>query len=119
MYMVFLVIHDRRQTDAVMAEWTKAGIRGATLFDSVGAYRRRKRIPGRFAYTTSYSDDINQTITAIVSDEETALRALSATEKILGDLNNPETGIFTYWPLAAVKGIQKNYTPDDDERARR
>ena len=107
MYMVFLVLHDRKHTDAVLAEWTRVGVNGATLMDSVGAYRLRKRIPGRYAYTTASTEEINQSIFAIVPDEAMALNALAATEAVIDDLSRPETGVFSYWPLTSVKGISK------------
>ena len=46
---------------------------------------------------------------AIVNDEEIIERCLEETEKVTGDLTLPRTGIFSYWPLTFVKGIQKNY----------
>ncbi len=107
MYMIFLVLHERKNTNAVLSEWSKAGVGGATLMDSTGAYRLRKRIPGRYAFATINTEDINQSIFAIVQDEDTALRALAATEAVIGDLNLPETGVFSYWPLAGVKGVYK------------
>ena len=72
-----------------------------------GAYRLRKRIPGRYAYTTASTEEINQSIFAIVPDEAMALNALAATEAVIGDLSRPETGVFSYWPLTSVKGISK------------
>lgn len=109
MFMIFLVLHDLKNTDAVLAEWTKAGVGGATLMDSTGAFRRRKRVPGRFVYANVDTEEINRSIFAIVASEELALAALAATERVVGDLSLPDTGVFSYWPLVAVKGVPKIY----------
>lgn len=112
MFMIMFVLNDSKKTDQILDGWSKAGVNGATLLESTGAYRRRMRIPGRYAYTTTNSDETNLTLMAIVMDEETVQNCLAETEKIIGDLSQPNTGIFSYWPLAAVKGITKNYKTD-------
>lgn len=109
MYMIMFVLNDEKKTDVVLDAWGKAGVRGATLMDSTGAYRRRMRIPGRFAYATTSKDTTNITLFAVVLDEEIARNCLQETEKVIGDLSQPETGIFAYWELAGVKGIIKNF----------
>ncbi len=107
MFMIMFVLNDRKQVDRILEEWHKAGINGSTLIDSTGAYRRRMRIPGRYAYAMTNMDEMNVTLFAMVSAEEAVKNCLKATEKILGDLDQPNTGIFSYWPLAGVKGINK------------
>ena len=31
---------------------------------------------------------------------------------LVGDLSNPDTGIFCYWELNGVKGLHKNYSAE-------
>ena len=106
--MIMFVLNDRKHTDQVLEEWNNAGIKGATLMESTGAYRRRMQIPGRYAYATTNVDEGNITLFAIVPDQTSVNNCLAATEKVVGDLNEPNTGVFTYWPLANVKGIMKH-----------
>lgn len=109
MYMIMFVLNDSKKLDLVLEGWSSVGVNGVTILQSTGAYRRRMRIPGRYAYTTAASDENNETLMAMIEDEETVLKCLEATKKMIGDLSQPNTGIFTYWPLTAVEGIRKNY----------
>jgi hypothetical protein len=43
-----------------------------------------------------------------VPDQAAVNNCLAATEKVVGDLNEPHTGVFTYWLLSNVKGIMKH-----------
>lgn len=112
MYMIMFVLNDSKKLDLVLDGWNNAGIHGVTIFETTGAYRRRMRIPGRYAYTTTASDENNETLMAMVADEAAVKACLDATVKMIGDLSQPNTGIFTYWPLSAVEGINKKYPKD-------
>ena len=93
----------------ILDGWNKIGVRGVTILDSIGAYRVRKRIPGRFAFTTATADENSKTLIALVELEEVVQACLAETERLIGDLSEPNTGIFTYWPVTEIKGIHKNY----------
>ena len=82
---------------------------GGKRVESIGAYRVRKRIPGRFAFTTANADENSKTLIAMVETEETVKNCLAETEDLIGDLSEPNTGIFSYWPVTEIKGIHKNY----------
>lgn len=112
MFMIMFVLNDPQKTDLVLDSWNKAGVSGTTLIESTGAFRRRMRIPGRYAYTTATKDENNTTLMAIVQDESVVTTCLEETEKVIGNLSNHDTGIFSYWPLAGVKGFPKNYSLD-------
>ena len=109
MYMAMFVLNDSKKIDQILDGWSQVGVNGATLLESTGAYRRRMRIPGRYAYATTSKDETNTTLMAIVEKEDTINKCLEMTEKIIGNLDEPNTGVFSYWPLAYVKGISKNY----------
>ena len=113
MYMIMFVLNDQKKTDLVLDGWSKAGVRGVTLMETTGAYRRRMRIPGRYAYTTQNMDENNITLMAIVIEEEIVKNCLKETEEIIGDLNKPDTGVFAYWELTDVKGIRKQFQADN------
>lgn len=111
MYMVMLVLDDPDQLDSLLASWEKAGIGGATILESTGIHRRQRRIiPMRYLFqTTGPQERGHFTLLAIVDNEEVVQRCLEATEKLVGDLNQPNTGIFAAWPLSVVKGLPKYY----------
>lgn len=109
MYIIMFVLHDSKKLDMVLDGWNKIGVSGATILESTGAYRVRKRIPGRFAFTTANSDENSKTLMALVEEEQVVKNCLAETQRLVGDLNEPKTGIFTYWEVCDIVGIHKNY----------
>ena len=109
MYIIMFVLNDSKKLDMIIDGWNKIGVRGVTILESIGAYRVRKRIPGRFAFTTANSDETSKTLMAMVEEEKVVKDCLAETERLIGDLSGPNTGIFTYWPVTEIKGIHKNY----------
>ncbi len=109
MYIIMFVLNDSKKLDMILDGWKKIGVRGVTILDSIGAYRVRKRIPGRFAFTTANADESSKTLIAMVEDEQVVKNCLTETENLIGDLSEPNTGIFSYWQAAEIKGLHKNY----------
>ena len=118
MHMIMLVLDDPSRLDAVVEAWRGAGVSGATILESMGAYRRQSaRVHGRYLFglpgladTTARSQ---QTLFAIVPDRRTAELCLDATEGVVGDLEEPNTGVFAAWQLSLAKGV-----PEEHGRAR-
>ena len=109
MYIIMFVLNDSKKLDMILEGWNKVGVKGVTILESIGAYRVRKRIPGRFAFTTANADETSKTLMAMVEGEQTVKDCLAETERLIGDLSEPNTGIFSYWPVTEIKGIHKNY----------
>jgi nitrogen regulatory protein PII len=107
MYIVFFVLDESDQLDAVLEALNEGGVSGVTIIESTGSYRRlAKRIP--FPYTFSDNSNIqkgNVTVFTIVPDEETVNICLQKIEGVVGNLDNPNTGIFSAWPLTYTKGV--------------
>ena len=109
MYIIMFVLNDSKKLDMILEGWRNVGVKGVTILESIGAYRVRKRIPGRFAFTTATADENSKTLIAMVENEDIVKECLAETEHLIGDLSEPNTGIFTYWPVTDIKGIHKNY----------
>lgn len=105
MFMVMFVLDDTDRLDDLLKAWEEVGVRGATIVDSTGIHRRLGRVPMRFLYGSANEEAANQTLFAIVADEQQAVACLQAAEALFGDLNGPNTGVFAAWPLAFVKGL--------------
>jgi nitrogen regulatory protein PII len=104
------VLDDPAKLDRILDAWDKIGIHGVTIVESTGLQRRRvqrKRIPMRFSLDpiSVGGEEGNYTLITIVPSEEVIENCLKATEEIVGDLNNPNTGILVAWPLSFVKGV--------------
>jgi hypothetical protein len=107
MYMIMFVLDDPGRLDALLETWEKVGIRGATIVESTGIHRRRKMIlPMRYMFETTGSIEENQyTLFVIVETDALVQACLQATEQLVGNLDEPNTGVFAAWPLTEVKGL--------------
>jgi len=101
------VLDDPNLLDQVLTAWSDAQVSGVTLVESSGFYRHQlKRVPMRYSYGAEAPGERgNITLFAIVGSEAIVLACLNATERITGDLNEPNTGVFASWPLSVVKGV--------------
>jgi hypothetical protein len=110
MLMMMFVLDDTARLDDVLEAWAAVGVSGATFFESMGGYRRkawRERAHMRYDYGHLDAAEVtgNCTLFAIVPNEQIVRQCLAATERIVGELDDPNTGVFMAWPLAVVKGV--------------
>jgi hypothetical protein len=105
--MIMFVLDDPDCLDAILDAWAGLGVSGATIMESTGFFRHHiQHIPMRYAYgETSSNESGNLTLFVIVENESIAQVCLKAVEKIVGNLDDPDTGVFAAWPLALTKGI--------------
>lgn len=115
MFMIMFVLDDPKYLDQILEGWSNLGIPGATIVESTGLHRRQiKRIPMRYLYGNTTSFEVgNTTLFVVVPNEEMIKVCLEEIERVVGDLDEPNTGIFTAWPLAIVKGIPGRRKADD------
>jgi nitrogen regulatory protein P-II 1 len=111
MFMVMFVLDDPERLDEVLEAWEAAGISGATIIESTGINRRRV---ARLVGTTimaginrmmSSDEESHYTLFAIVPDEAVVGKCLAVAESVVGDLNQPNTGVLAAWQLDVVKGV--------------
>lgn len=118
MYMVMLVLDNPDQLDDVLTALQDAGIQGVTISDSTGAHRRQlKRIGRRYLMTFGLPTDYQEkeghyTLFTIVPDSAMLETYVQAVETVIGDLDEPHTGVVAAWPISYVKGVRLD---DDSE----
>ncbi len=110
MYAVIFVLHNPNMLDKVLEAWQEIDITGVTIIESTGVHRRsqqKKRIPMRFQFAPLgvNIEEGNITLMTVLSTKEMVSKCVSTVESIIGDLNNPDTGILFSWPLEFVKGV--------------
>jgi nitrogen regulatory protein PII len=107
MFMVMFVLDDPNRLDEVLKAWMDAGILGATITESTGMRKQLTPCPPmRYSYGGSNLREAgNLTLFVIVKNETLVNKCLAAAEEVMGDLNNPNTGVFAAWPLSITKGI--------------
>jgi hypothetical protein len=116
--MILFVLNDPEKLDLILDAWESVGITGVTIIESTGIIKRRtaqQRIPLRYRLDPMITHEAGHyTLMAIVPNKNLVENCLQATEKLLGNLDLPDTGVFTAWPLDVVKGLHKNYSEQEN-----
>ena len=110
MYLLVMVLDDLEHLNGVLTAWTDAGVPGITILESTGVNRVLQRNTADVAFA-GFSQIFgagrvgHNTIFSVINDLEIAEKAISATEKVVGSINEPHTGIVFAIPLAKTWGI--------------
>lgn len=109
MYMIMFVLDDPGRMDEVLVAWEGVGVIGATIIESTGIQRlRRKNLPMRYLFQTPGLVEAGHlTLFVIVESEGMVQECLRAAEEVVGDLDEPDTGVFAAWPLDFVRGVSR------------
>jgi hypothetical protein len=113
-YLVVFVIDDIEKCPDVFDAWEAAGVRGLTIVESTGLARiKRFWFRDDLPLMPSIRDlleereEHHRTVFSLVEGEEMIDQLITATEKVVGDLNKPGTGIFFAAPVTRVKGLNR------------
>jgi len=109
-YLVLLVLDDLDHSHDVLEAWEGAGAKGVTILESTGIGRLRRAglrddIPLMPSLSDLFKSDEtrHRTLFTVVETEELADRIIEGTQRVIGDLSQPHTG------LAFVIQLQKVY----------
>lgn len=124
MYFILFVLHDISKMKDLLHAWEEAGVKGATVLFSTGLGRIRQNfgLMEDFPLFPTMSEildrvenmDLSRTLFSVVESEEIVKNVLHHTQKVVGDLNKPNTGILIVLPVAQVCGLRQ-YNPEYDE----
>ncbi len=120
MYMVMMVLDNPDKLDDVLDAWYEVNVSGVTILESTGIQRRRAKnikVPFRYNFTRMAArvEEGHYTLLTVVPTEEYVHACIQAAEKIIGDLDQPNTGILAAWPLDIVKGVPSVLDKKGDE----
>ena len=115
MYMILFVLHDAEKLPDILDSWNQVGVSGITIFPSTGLARLKNGdllrddlplIPSLedLLHTSEIS---NRTLMTLVKGEAMVEKVVAATEAVIGDLDEPNTGILTVIPVAKVYGLNR------------
>jgi len=114
MFQIVFVLDSPALLTDILQAWTDAGVKGITITESTGVHRVRSRAcpqdpPLMLGLSRLLRTDQvgHSTLFAVVEDMATVERVKDATEKVVGDLSRPNTGILFALPVAVVWGIPK------------
>ena len=114
MSMILFVLHNTEKLDELLAAWQEAGAPGVTVLEStgVGRIRQNKALREDTPLMPSLEDfypdpeHMSRTIFTILKDE-LVQKVVEATYKVVGDLNEPNTGLLVVLPTVAAYGLEK------------
>lgn len=124
MYFILFVLHDLSNMKDLLHAWEEAGVKGATVLFSTGLGRIRQNfgLMEDFPLFPTMSEildrvenmDLSRTLFSVVESDEIVKNVLHHTQKVVGDLNQPNTGILIVLPVAQVYGL-KQYNPEFED----
>jgi nitrogen regulatory protein PII len=113
-YLVVLVLDDPNQCRDVLDAWEAAGAPGVTILDSSGLGRvRRATLRDDLPLMPSLSDllqrdeDHHRTLFSLIKDQSQIEAIVQATQTVIGDLENKDTGLLFVVPVSHVYGQRK------------
>lgn len=112
-YLVIAVIDELAKCPSILEAWERTGVTGVTILDSTGLGRIRKGMNLRDDLPLMPSlrnlmqtrEEHHRTLFTVVRDEAMIDRIFEATERVLGDLNEPNKGILFALPVVRVFGL--------------
>jgi len=116
MYLLVMVLDDTTRLNEVLHAWEEAGVPGVTILESTGLARTLERHNARGAYA-GFSQLFgagrigHNTLFTVINDIDRAAAVAARVEAILGDLNNPNTGILFVIPVLAAWGLGRVKEP--------
>jgi hypothetical protein len=112
MKMIIFILHDATKLFDLLNAWQEAGATG--LF-STGMGRIHQAtplgvdLPLKPSLSDFYAQDerLSRTVFTVVKDEATVKQVRDATCRVIGDLNQPETGLLIVLPVDQAEGMDK------------
>jgi nitrogen regulatory protein PII len=115
MYMILFVLNDPDRLEDLLIAWEENGVQGATVLFSTGLGRIRELdgwrddmplIPSLRDFY-ELPENMNRTIFTIVNDDAQVDAVVAATKKVVGELDERETGLLLILPIARAYGANK------------
>jgi nitrogen regulatory protein PII len=110
-YALLFVLDDPDRLDEVLTAWSDIGVRGVTIMESTGWQRRRiqqSMLGARFDFASLAGGarlENHMTLFVVVENRDIVQKVLQVAESIVGDLDEPDTGILVAWPIEIIKGL--------------
>jgi len=113
-YLVVMIIDNPEQCPGVLEAWRDIGVKGATVLESTGMGRLMKAglrddmplIPNLSSFL-GLREEPNRTIFSVVEDQATVDQMVARAQEIVGDLDDPHTGILFVLPVLQVHGLKR------------
>jgi nitrogen regulatory protein PII len=114
MFLILFILNDAEMLEELLEAWEETGVSGVTILHSSGLGRVRQGHGWRddlplmpsLKSLFEHEEYFSRTLFTVVDTEELVTKVLAATEKTIGDLNEPDTGLLVVMPVAKVYGLR-------------
>lgn len=112
-YLVIFVVDEIEHCPALFDAWEEIGVTGVTILESTGL--------GRIRRAAGYRDDLplmpslrnllqtqeehHRTLMVLVKEKATIDKLITATERVIGPLDEPHKGVLFVLPVLRVVGL--------------
>lgn len=115
MFFILFVMHNPDLLEELIREWETVGVQRATILFSTGMRRLKRReairddIPLMPSLGNFYepSQTFSRTVFTTVKEESMIDDILAATQRVVGDLSDHETGVLIVLPVIKAYGLEK------------
>jgi CBS domain-containing protein len=108
-HLLVVILYEPNQLPKLLESWQTIGLSGVTILESAGGHRARNWLQqvGLGAIGELFSSNATQsrTLLSVIDEADLLERAIMMTETIVGDLNQPNTGILFVLPITQVRGL--------------
>jgi nitrogen regulatory protein PII len=114
MYLILFVLNDPDRLEDLLIAWEESGVEGATVLFSTGLGRIRgldtwrddmPLIPSLRDFY-ELPENMNRTIFTIVKEEAQVDAVVAATKKVVGELDEQDTGLLLILPVVRAYGAK-------------
>lgn len=110
-YLLMVILDDLKVLPDLLKAWQEASVPGATILQSVGAYRahtwlERARL-GALERLFEAEEIRRRTLLTVIEDEALLERAIAEAERVVGGFERPNSGVLLVLPVVDARGLQK------------
>lgn len=115
MFMIMFILNNPDQCQDVLDAWEAAGATGVTILPStglghirasMGLYDDMPLIPSLTDFFQQ-EENLHRTLIAIVPERRVVDGVIRATQSVLGDLSQPNTGVLVILPVLEAYGLSQ------------
>jgi len=110
-YLLVVILDDLKVLPDLLHAWREAGVPGATILESVGAYRAHTWLErmglGALERLFEAEEIRRRTLLTAVDDDTLLARAVAEAERVVGGFERPHSGILLVLPVAEARGLRK------------
>jgi nitrogen regulatory protein P-II 1 len=121
-YLVILIVDNVDHCPPILDAWEEAGVTGVTILASTGlGHFRRAGLRDDLPLMPSLSDLLegdevhHRTLLSVVDNQEMADKMVEIAQRVIGDLEDPNTGFLFVLPVLQVYGLGRHRTDRSNE----